>query len=370
MEKASPSRVPHPGDNLIGTILRSLQGKQVCVELTNDFEVVGLLHHSANDLTTTLKDAKACRIGGWGDEVQQFDTFTAQGKHIRAVHIPRAINLSSAVASHLGALKYAQNRNRKNKRDQGSARPAPGAATNEPAAAHAPKPAPGARPGQRAPPPRAAIVLGAGPAVVAEGAGDDAGVGTTSNPVTSTGTGGDDFDWNAIGAAIDSFTLPNPSVTQPPATTRASAPVPAPVTTPAAKTAASVPAAAPAASPAGVAAGGGGRWGPVFASHSRIPQQQQPQQPQQQQQPLLRQQHAQGQQSQGHKPPAPVHDQGRGHWGHQTPASSSHNYPAHGHSAHGPSAHSHSAHSHPSHYHSSRRESNRDRSDRNGAYRS
>mgnify|MGYP001112870612 CR=1 FL=1 len=120
----APRVPPHPGDNLMGFILRALYDKQICVELTSDYEVVGLLANATNDWVITLKNARVSRMGGWDaiSPPRNYALYTVRNRHVRYVHIPKNIRVGDAVNAQLRAIAAAQNKNRRHQRAPPSAR--------------------------------------------------------------------------------------------------------------------------------------------------------------------------------------------------------------------------------------------------------
>ncbi len=92
--------MPRRSYHTLSSLLLSLQGFEVVIELKNDVELKGILEEVDAGMNITLLDVVQV-VGGDSNLRSTFDIMFVAGRTIRYVHIPDAINVIENLKRHV-----------------------------------------------------------------------------------------------------------------------------------------------------------------------------------------------------------------------------------------------------------------------------
>ncbi|XP_078699406.1 U7 snRNA-associated Sm-like protein LSm10 [Branchiostoma floridae x Branchiostoma belcheri] len=88
--------------NTLVCLLQAIQGHETTVELRDEASVYGLIVNVDAFMNTTMK---YCTYTDRRGKTVQFDDFYVQGRNIRFVQIPDAVNMMEAIEHQLGSIE-------------------------------------------------------------------------------------------------------------------------------------------------------------------------------------------------------------------------------------------------------------------------
>ncbi|XP_078619197.1 U7 snRNA-associated Sm-like protein LSm10 [Branchiostoma floridae x Branchiostoma japonicum] len=91
--------------NTLVCLLQAIQGHETTVELRDEASVFGLIVNVDAFMNTTMK---YCTYTDHRGKTMQFDDFYVQGRNIRFVQIPDAVNMMEAIEYQLGSIERRQ----------------------------------------------------------------------------------------------------------------------------------------------------------------------------------------------------------------------------------------------------------------------